>query len=107
MNQYREIDPTTPNGGGQRRVLLTAGMLVFACLALLGVVLVRYYTAGNGAGSELLSLEAFNQLPDLKDGSQMLWGGDGLVTTGNYVDGRKTVPGLHTDCIPGLTPHIR
>ena len=43
---------------------------------------------------------------------QQLWGGDGLVTTGDYVDGRKTVPGLHTDCIPGrnhclLIPHDR
>eukprot|EP00960_Hanusia_phi_P067128 766552-Hanusia_phi.AAC.2 len=33
---------------------------------------------------------------------QLLWGGNGLVTTGDYVDGRKTVPGLHTDCIPGV-----
>lgn len=33
---------------------------------------------------------------------QMLWGGDGLVTTGDYVDGRPTVRGLHTDCLPGV-----
>ena len=37
---------------------------------------------------------------------QFLWGGDGLVTTGNYVDGRRTVPGLHTDCIPGRLTHF-
>eukprot|EP00961_Rhodomonas_salina_P104367 1404687-Rhodomonas_salina.6 len=32
----------------------------------------------------------------------MLFGGDGLVTTGDYVDGRRTTPGLHTNCIPGV-----
>ena len=31
-----------------------------------------------------------------------LWGGQGKVTTGTSVDGRKTVPGLQTDCIPGV-----
>ena len=31
----------------------------------------------------------------------MLWGGEGKVTTGTSVDGRRTVPGLHTDCVPG------
>lgn len=31
-----------------------------------------------------------------------LWGGAGKATTGTSVDGRKTVPGLHTDCIPGV-----
>lgn len=33
---------------------------------------------------------------------QMLFGGAGLVTTGKSVDGRPTVPGLHTDCVPGV-----
>ena len=33
---------------------------------------------------------------------QMLWGGPGKVTTGDYVDGRPTTPGLHTDCEPGV-----
>jgi len=33
---------------------------------------------------------------------QELFGGQGLVTTGTHVDGRKTVPGLHTDCVPGV-----
>ena len=33
----------------------------------------------------------------------MLWGGLGRVTTGDYVDGRPTTPGLHTDCVPGET----
>lgn len=28
--------------------------------------------------------------------------GDGLVTTGDYVDGRPTTRGLHTDCLPGV-----
>ena len=32
----------------------------------------------------------------------LLFGGDGLVTTGDYVDGRPTTPGLQTDCIPGV-----
>jgi hypothetical protein len=32
----------------------------------------------------------------------MLWGGEGKVTTSSSVDGRKTVPGLRTDCIPGV-----
>mmetsp|Transcript_30621 Transcript_30621/g.98567 ORF Transcript_30621/g.98567 Transcript_30621/m.98567 type:complete len:255 (-) Transcript_30621:40-804(-) len=41
-------------------------------------------------------------VPYSKARKQSLWGGDGLVTTGDYVDGRKTVPGLHTDCIPGV-----
>jgi len=26
----------------------------------------------------------------------------GLVTTGDYVDGRKTTPGLQTNCLPGV-----
>ncbi len=34
--------------------------------------------------------------------STMLWGGQGKVTTGTSVDGRRTVPGLHTDCVPGV-----
>jgi hypothetical protein len=34
--------------------------------------------------------------------SSMLWGGQGKATTGTSVDGRPTVPGLHTDCIPGV-----
>jgi hypothetical protein len=29
-------------------------------------------------------------------------GGKGKVTTGTSVDGRPTVPGLQTDCIPGV-----
>ena len=29
-------------------------------------------------------------------------GGTGKATTGKAVDGRPTVPGLHTDCIPGV-----
>jgi hypothetical protein len=33
---------------------------------------------------------------------QKLYGGAGLVTTGKSVDGRPTVPGLHTDCVPGV-----
>lgn len=33
---------------------------------------------------------------------QLLWGGSGKATTGTNVDGRPTVPGLHTDCIPGV-----
>ena len=32
----------------------------------------------------------------------ILFGGNGKVTTGTSVDGRPTVPGLHTDCIPGV-----
>jgi hypothetical protein len=32
----------------------------------------------------------------------LLWGGRGTVTTGDYVDGRPTTPGLHTDCVPGV-----
>ena len=37
----------------------------------------------------------------IADGQQ-LYGGAGLVTTGKSVDGRPTVPGLHTDCVPGV-----
>ena len=33
---------------------------------------------------------------------QGLWGGAGKVVTGTSVDGRRTVPGLHTDCVPGV-----
>ena len=32
----------------------------------------------------------------------MLFGGKGKATTGSRVDGRPTVPGLETDCLPGV-----
>ena len=64
-----------------------AGFAALSCIGLLCVLIVR---------------EANDSPRSLLGGSQMLWGGDGLVTTGDYVDGRRTVPGLHTDCIPGI-----
>jgi hypothetical protein len=69
-----------------------AGFAGLACLALLCIVVSR----------QSQSVHSILSIIDYHTGKTVeLWGGDGLVTTGDYVDGRKTVPGLHTDCIPG------
>ncbi len=78
-------------GGAEWSSFWGAGFAALSCIGLLCVMVVR---------------EANESPRSLIGGSQMLWGGDGLVTTGDYVDGRKTVPGLHTDCIPGITKHL-
>ena len=68
-----------------------AGFAALSCVGLLCVLVVR---EANDSPRSLIGV------------SQMLWGGDGLVTTGDYVDGRKTGPGLHTDCLPGITEDL-
>lgn len=95
---------------GQMRNLLPASL----GLALLGMALIVY---GVGSAAGRVHLEEEYYIVDPSEGSSMgmggwggvrqarlvaLWGGAGKATTGTSVDGRKTVPGLHTDCIPGV-----
>jgi len=78
-------------------------------LAVAAVGLLALFSKNDGRGSGAAALTSLEQIAvlDLSPNQalarqQMLWGGDGLVTTGDYVDGRRTTPGLHTNCIPGV-----
>mmetsp|Transcript_32707 Transcript_32707/g.77064 ORF Transcript_32707/g.77064 Transcript_32707/m.77064 type:complete len:246 (+) Transcript_32707:172-909(+) len=81
-----------------RAIYLTATMAIAA------VGIISMQSGGHSrtaAPTELASLRQVAVLNALAR-QQMLFGGDGLVTTGDYVDGRRTTPGLHTNCIPGV-----
>ena len=89
------------DGAAGMRCVYLASLLAMAAVALLAM------EAHPGAGEPMATAELAQVLQTARWGSmwgqrqQMLWGGNGKVTTGYYVDGRPTTPGLHTDCVPG------
>lgn len=63
-------------------------------VAAVGLLCLSVQTRGERSPAELSQRQQMLADFDVR--------GDGLVTTGDYVDGRPTVRGLHTDCVPGV-----
>eukprot|EP00286_Rhodomonas_abbreviata_P013418 CAMPEP_0181321606 /NCGR_PEP_ID=MMETSP1101-20121128/18782_1 /TAXON_ID=46948 /ORGANISM="Rhodomonas abbreviata, Strain Caron Lab Isolate" /LENGTH=229 /DNA_ID=CAMNT_0023429459 /DNA_START=12 /DNA_END=701 /DNA_ORIENTATION=+ len=88
-----------------KRPLIAAGLASLCCLAILTIP--QLHGTPN-ALEEVLVFPGLSQRELARQydidvaRQQILWGGQGAVTTGTSVDGRPTVPGLHTDCIPGV-----
>jgi hypothetical protein len=80
-------------------------VVYFAAVLSVAAVFVLCLSSGDSEPASLSQLQRhMNMLhrASVQERKQMLFGGDGLITTGDYVDGRPTTPGLQTDCIPGV-----
>jgi hypothetical protein len=99
----------------QKRMVVTKATLapLLGIAAVYAIVLIALGGTGQKGKREQTELEAYVLEPIESVSarqmalvgayrSSMLWGGQGKVTTGTSVDGRRTVPGLHTDCVPGV-----
>jgi len=86
----------------------TRVVFIASISAVAAVVLLCVHAGHEATPAELMQLRqarwgsVWARGPPAAGRQQMLLGGDGLVTTGDSVDGRKTTRGLHTDCLPGV-----
>ena len=91
-----------PSAAAGMRWVYVAGVSAMAAVALLCVGAHQEARPATVAELQRQSARWGSVWAPAREQFSMLWGGRGKVTTGDYVDGRPTTPGLNTDCVPGV-----